>query len=167
MNPDFKWHTQKEKKEVVRYWWQQQEARCHLCGDPMEPCPDDPNSPNAPSVEHLIPKRENGSDTVGNVRLAHRACNNALGALWEINRDRKARGLDPLSEKWALNNERAKHRGLGHVKFRTTTKPEVTWLEEARTHPEKQTKKAKGCSWSLAKLIERGEYPMPRGATLP
>ena len=43
------------------------------------------------TVEHLKPKREGGPDTVGNVRLAHMVCNNALGA-WTLELAARGKG---------------------------------------------------------------------------
>lgn len=108
MSPDFEWHTKEEKADVVRYWWRKQKAMCHLCGEQMEPYSQAKNSPWAATIEHVTPRRENGPNTVGNVRLAHRWCNNALGALWQMNKDRAAKGLSLLTVEWAMASERGK-----------------------------------------------------------
>lgn len=106
LNPDFIWRTQAEKLEVVAYWWEQQRAICCICENPdlpMEPYHRDAGSnPMAASIEHLTAKRDGGIDSVGNVRLAHRLCNNALGALWITNEARAAAGLPALTREWAL-----------------------------------------------------------------
>ncbi len=105
MNPDFEWTTKAEKMKVVAYWWKEQSGKCCICGHAMLPYTNaDFYQPNAATVEHLIPKRENGPNTVGNVRLAHGRCNHALGALWEQNRQRVKQGLHPMSAKWAINS---------------------------------------------------------------
>lgn len=149
MDLNFEWRTREEKKEVVRFWWRQQRALCHICGGEMEPYSQAIVSPWAATIEHLVPRRENGPNTVGNVRLAHRWCNNALGALWELNRHRSTQGLPPLSEKWALSN------AVAQVRQRRIAKP---------VEPERLPKGSYGCS--MAAMMLRGEMPLPRGATL-
>lgn len=113
MDMNFKWTTRSDKLLVVEYWWEEQQGLCCLCGEPMNPYRRQHTSdPDAATIEHLIPRRENGPNTAGNVRLAHGRCNHALGALWERNRHRAANGLPPLTEKWALSsaagNQKAK-----------------------------------------------------------
>lgn len=168
MNHDFRWTTREEKLQVVRYWWREQRGICHLCKDrenPMEPYSQAGVSPWAASIEHLIPKRENGPDTVGNIRLAHRVCNNVLGALWQINKDRMDRGLAPLSTDWALSNKIAQLR------------PHVDPLRDAEAA---DLRAERGAIWrqvnaiypnakrgTLAYAIETGQVALPRGATLP
>jgi hypothetical protein len=75
MDMNFAWTTRAEKLVVVTYWWEQQKGCCCICSDA--------------SIEHLIPRRENGPNTAGNVRLAHRSCNNRLGAEWAIEQHQK------------------------------------------------------------------------------
>lgn len=90
MEMDFEWHTRAEKLQVVAYWWEQQEGCCCICSKPMEPYHRDAGrNPNAASIEHLIPRRENGPNTAGNVRLAHRSCNNRLGGEWAEEQHRR------------------------------------------------------------------------------
>lgn len=90
MDPDFEWRTRAEKLLVVAYWWKEQEGKCCICHEPMEPYHRDAGkNPNAASIEHLVPKRDKGPNTVGNVRLAHRHCNNRLGGQWAENEWRK------------------------------------------------------------------------------
>lgn len=90
MDPDFKWMTRAEKLLVVAHWWKEQDEKCCICGEVMEPYHRDAGkNPNAASIEHLIPKRDGGPDAAGNVRLAHRSCNNELGALWVREQQRK------------------------------------------------------------------------------
>lgn len=156
MNPDFKWTTRAEKLEVVRYWWREQRGICWICKDreqPMEPYTQVVTSPWAASIEHLIPKRENGPDTVGNVRLAHRWCNNVLGALWQANKDRTEKGLDPLSVKWALATTRGNLSATHNNKNR------------AKIAAEGPARKARGEQWR--RLNAELRAPLPRGATLP
>lgn len=38
------------------------------------------NDPWAPTADHIIPRSLGGPDTMGNLRAAHRHCNNARGA---------------------------------------------------------------------------------------
>lgn len=113
MDMNFKWTTRDEKLLVVDYWWKEQRGRCCLCGDLMKLYSRQHTSdPDAATIEHLIPKRENGPDSAGNVRLAHAICNNALGAHWERNRHRAKLGLPAISEKEAL------HTAIGNRKAR-------------------------------------------------
>jgi hypothetical protein len=155
LNDDFTWRTRAEKDAVVRYWWRVQRGRCHLCREPMEPYSQAAVSPWAATIEHLKPKREGGPDTAGNIRLAHRWCNNVLGALWSMNRDRAFKGLPPLSADWALTNE------LGKLRVRKQAAPQPTPLPPAR--PRKTEKLPKG---TLAAMLANGSAPLPRGATL-
>lgn len=105
MDMNFKWTTRAEKLLVVDYWWKEQKGRCCFCGDLMLPYSrQHTTNPDAATVEHVIPKRENGPDTAGNVRLAHATCNNALGAHWERNRHRAKLGLPQIPEREALLN---------------------------------------------------------------
>lgn len=169
MNHNFSWTTREEKLEVVAYWWRQQRGVCHICRDReqlMEPYSRAGKSPWAASVEHLTPKRENGPDTVGNVRLAHRWCNNVLGALWQINQDRDRRGLAPLSAEWALSQKRIAL-GVAIDPVRAAMKDESLRAERGqawRTVNAKRPKAARGTLW---RAIEAGEAGLPRGATLP
>lgn len=110
MDPNFKWRSLTEKRLVVAYWWEMQEGKCCICHEMMEPYHRDAGkNPNAASIEHLVPKRENGPDTVGNVRLAHRSCNNRLGALWSENEHRK------LVEAGLVQPKRSKRRRAAYV----------------------------------------------------
>jgi hypothetical protein len=103
MDMNFKWHTRAEKLLVADYWWNEQRGLCCLCGDLMKPYSrQHTTDPDAATFEHLIPKRDSGPDTVGNVRLAHATCNNALGAHWERNRQRALAGLPLIPENNAL-----------------------------------------------------------------
>lgn len=102
MDMNFEWHTRTEKLLVVAFWWKQQEGNCCICHKEMEPYHREAGrNPNAASVEHLIPRRENGPNTVGNVRLAHRSCNNRLGGQWAEEQHRKLveAGLAPKSKR--------------------------------------------------------------------
>jgi hypothetical protein len=141
---NFRWLTRAEKLEVVAYWWKNQRGRCCLCNMPMDPYHRDrTHNPDAATIEHLIPRRESGPNTVGNVRLAHGRCNHALGALWEQNRHRGAKGLPPLTAKWALNSARGN--------------------ELARKRLLKEAKKNDPASGTMA---AGGFVSLPRGATL-
>lgn len=103
MDMKFKWATRTEKLLVVEYWWGEQKGLCCICDGQMKPYHRDHNSdPERATIEHLIPRRDCGPNTAGNVRLAHGRCNNVLGALWVINEQRKIKGLPPLSKEWAM-----------------------------------------------------------------
>lgn len=166
MDHGFTWKTRDEKLQVVRYWWREQRGICFICNDPeqpMEPYSQSAISPWAASIEHVIPKRENGPDTVGNVRLAHRWCNNVLGALWQMNQERARHGLAPLSAEWALSQKRIK---LGypidpvHAAMKDPALKSERWRKVNAKYP----KAVKGTLWGA---IESGQVGLPRGATLP
>ncbi len=107
LTPEFEWRTRAEKMRVVEYWWTEQRAICCICDTEMEPYRrTDDTSPMAASIEHLIPRRENGPNTLGNVRLAHAMCNHALGDLWAINTMLEQKGLPPMTKEWALGRAR-------------------------------------------------------------
>lgn len=56
---------------------------CVLCRGEHGPIELDPDAPTyarlGPSVEHVLPRSRGGSDDLGNLRPAHRACNSARG----------------------------------------------------------------------------------------
>lgn len=177
MDPNFKWTTRDQKLDVVRYWWREQRAICHLCKDrenPMEPYEQAGVSPWAASIEHLVPKRDNGPDTVGNVRLAHRWCNNVLGALWKQNQDRAVLGLELISEHWALNNKRAQLNAVRQelrTEHKVFKKPFPDRVESAAARHELKKNlvafRDKPARGTLAYMVENDQMPKPRGATLP
>lgn len=63
----------------------------------------DPNHKKAPSIDHVIPRSEGGSNKISNLRLAHRICNER-----RANRERKIldrvvikvgkKSIDPILE---------------------------------------------------------------------
>lgn len=159
MDLNFAWHTRDEKLLVVAYWWDQQQGKCCICHEPMKPYHrDHTNSPLRATVEHLIPRREGGPNTVGNIRLAHAMCNHALGALWMINEHRKERGKPPHSAEWAIRTARGNWKAKQEIEA-------MTPLQRARMHVdrafEKVERKAKGVRWCAQNAIS-----LPRGATL-
>lgn len=160
MDHDFEWRTQAEKADVVRYWWRTQRGLCHLCREKMEPYSLAAISPWAATIEHVKPKRENGPNTVGNVRLAHRWCNNVLGSLWEKNRQRALRGQEPISVHWAMTNEMGKLK----ISVRATQEDASPSPRPLRVGPEPRAYKAQ--RGTLAALLATSP-PLPRGATLP
>lgn len=148
MDMDFEWHTREEKLLVVDYWWTEQKGLCCLCGNLMKPYKRQHSTdPDAATIEHLIPRRENGPNTAGNVRLAHGLCNHALGALWEQNRHRQRIGLPPISEKHALASAAGNHRAKA--------KPQPHMSKE-----EIKARKERGVAYRAMALS------LPRGATL-
>jgi hypothetical protein len=154
---DFKWTTRDEKLLVVDYWWMEQQGLCCVCHESMKPYRrQHTNDPEAATVEHLIPKRDGGPDTVDNVRLAHARCNHALGGLWSLNQHRTAMGLPPLSEKWALNTAKGNRRAAEKSALQS-----MTAEENARRMKEYQARKERGIAWCAANALS-----LPRGATL-
>lgn len=175
MDMAFRWTTRAERLLVADYWWDEQKAVCCLCGDPellMDPYyRQNPANPFAATLEHLIPKRDDGPDTVGNVRLAHKMCNQALGALWSTNEARAERNLEPLSIEWALARARAQYAGmialrtsvsvLGHIE---TVHPTAIAIDLSHRTP-KGDRKIK--SPVVRYSMEHKGDGRPRGATLP
>jgi hypothetical protein len=166
MDMNFEWHTRAEKLCVVSYWWKEQDGKCCMCHTPMEPYHRDAGrNPNAASIEHLIPRRDNGPNTVGNVRLAHRSCNNEMGALWAENQHRVNLGFPPISEGEARTRRRTpkpKSEPLPRFNKRCHYPREslhyeawIKWLDE------QAAKKARGVAWCALNAVS-----LPRGATL-
>lgn len=115
MDMSFEWHTRDEKLLVVDYWWNVQRGLCCLCGELMLPYHRDKTThPFRATIEHLVPRREGGPNTVGNVKLAHGMCNHALGALWQQNQERRKNGLPPISDEQALRYAASKHSLSGY-----------------------------------------------------
>lgn len=113
---DFRWTDRAEKLRVVEWWWSQQRGVCCLCDDAellMDPYHrQGSGNPFAATVEHLIPVRDGGPDSVGNVRLAHTMCNQALGALWSTNQQRERQGHEALSIETGLMRARKQYAAL-------------------------------------------------------
>lgn len=163
MDPNFEWTTREEKLLVIDYWWEEQGKLCCICGEEMEPYKrQGTHNPKAATVEHLIPKRDNGPNTVGNIRLAHAFCNHTLGALWEQNRHRAKIGLAPLTEKEALSKSKSrKAKGLIAPPFNKNSwypKESAYYLLWMKWKDEQDAKKLRGEAWKRVSL--------PRGATL-
>lgn len=105
MSPDFEWRTRDEKMLVVAYWWEMQDKICCICDEEMLPyVREKTKDTHRATIEHLKAKRDGGSNTVGNVRLAHARCNHALGGLWSVNKEREKYGQPPLTAEWALKS---------------------------------------------------------------
>lgn len=160
MDPEFEWHTRDEKLRVVAYWWTEQEMKCCICGDKMEPYHRDATAhPLRATIEHVIPRRDGGPNTVKNVRLAHALCNHTLGQQWERNRQRAERGLGPISDEEALAS------AWGNYYARTPDEL-LTPIERAKREAAKHSNNGKkpkqpGVSWNAGNAIS-----LPRGATL-
>lgn len=164
MDMNFEWHTRGEKLRVVDYWWKEQEGKCCICHNEMQPYHRDAGrNPEAASIEHLIPRRDNGPNTAGNVRLAHRRCNNELGALWEENRHRIALGFEPIGE-WQARSRPKKPKYEPLPVFNKQSRFQkgslyydrwIKWLDE------QAAKKARGVAWCALNAVS-----LPRGATL-
>lgn len=52
---------------------------CHLCGILLLRKVKDPESPSYITFDHVIPRSRGGLTVPANLRLAHRACNEARG----------------------------------------------------------------------------------------
>lgn len=64
---------------------------CWICRAPMDLA--NPNTPAAPTIDHVIPVSQGGNDTDANSRLAHRSCNAARG-------NRPPTTIGPQSRSW-------------------------------------------------------------------
>lgn len=104
LTPEFVFRTRAERMRVIDHWWRDQMGHCCICKEVMEPYHRGMRSsnPEAATIEHLIPKRDGGPDTLGNVRLAHMRCNAGLGSLHSMNKHRAEKGLPPLTDEWAI-----------------------------------------------------------------
>lgn len=167
MDPDFVWTNYRQKLRVVGFWWNEQRGICHLCHDPellMDPYRrrHDEN-PLAASIEHLIPKRDNGPNSVRNARLAHRMCNGALGALFSHNRHRVTAGETPIPESVALAAVREQYAEL--IADRLANNPPVFVLNAGVAY-DFSVNPAARIKWSMADTRTPG-MSLPRGATLP
>jgi hypothetical protein len=148
MDPNFEWHTRDEKLLVVDYWWKEQRGLCFLCGELMKPYKRQHSTdPDAATIEHVIPRRENGPNTAGNIRLAHGCCNNALGALWQQNQHRKRLGLPEITQKEALAS------AAGRRRAKLKPQPHMT-------REQIKARKERGEAYRAMALS------LPRGATL-
>jgi len=54
---------------------------CWLCGKPFL-MGANPNHSQAPSLDHVLERRNGGWDSYDNLRLAHRSCNSARESRW-------------------------------------------------------------------------------------
>jgi hypothetical protein len=105
----------------------------------------------AATIEHLVPRRDGGVNTAGNVRLAHGRCNHALGALYEQNRQRARLGKAPISEMEAINSAAGRQRAKERDRIRMQASKEASRVPGA----------------TMASMIAHGEpISLPRGATL-
>jgi hypothetical protein len=162
MEMDFAWHTRTEKLAVVDFWWRVQQGECCICQREMLPYHrDHTTNPMRASIEHLKPRREGGANTVGNVRLAHAHCNNALGGLWSINQVRKNSGLEPLSKEWALATGARKPPNTRDRRRARRSAPSVELIAETIKQDAKLRTPKIGVSWCAANTIS-----LPRGVTL-
>ncbi|MFF5793691.1 HNH endonuclease [Paeniglutamicibacter sp. NPDC012692] len=83
--------------------WQRARAKiiaeqelCHLCGEAVDKQAKAPD-PTSPSVDHITPWSQGGTDAIENLALAHLGCNIKRGKkpLDEVRRT-------PYSEDWGL-----------------------------------------------------------------
>jgi hypothetical protein len=167
MDMNFHWTTRSEKLQVVAYWWEEQKGKCCICFKPMEPYKrQNTPHPQAATIEHLIPRRENGPNTVGNVRLAHAWCNHALGGLWMQNQHRALKGLPPLTQEQALGGEMQRKSALSRP-----TKRSIRFHKDDVFAPESPyynlwvAWKAEREAKELRKFYQE-RVSLPRGATL-
>lgn len=65
---------------------------CVLCGDVLD---ENDVGDRAPTIEHLVPQSQDGSNGFDNLALAHHRCNNARGdrslIVWMLKLERKSK----------------------------------------------------------------------------
>ena len=66
-----------KRKRILRELFNIQGGLCAYCEKPMDinRC----NTPNSPTIDHVIPRAAGGCDSAFNLVCACRACNNAKG----------------------------------------------------------------------------------------
>jgi len=66
-------------------------AQGGICAHCEEPFPEvyEPNRPDSPTIEHVMPVSRGGKSTIDNLLLKHGACNEACGNAPPSKRDRK------------------------------------------------------------------------------
>jgi 5-methylcytosine-specific restriction endonuclease McrA len=63
-------------------------GRCLICNAPLR---FDAATGGGATIEHIVPRREGGSDALVNLGLVHRACNHEKGIHWDEPRRRNGR----------------------------------------------------------------------------
>ena len=61
------------------------QTTCWICGQPVDKTL---TGPEGPSVDHVIPRRDGGTNQLDNLRLAHLRCNSARQAGERVKRRR-------------------------------------------------------------------------------
>jgi 5-methylcytosine-specific restriction endonuclease McrA len=68
----------KDRPRVIRALLARDGSSCCHCGQPVE-FDVEPNHPRRASLDHIVPRSEGGDNSIANLRLAHRGCDNPLG----------------------------------------------------------------------------------------
>lgn len=63
----------KQRRRRRRILWMRQKNVCIWCSQPMQMSDD--RADDYATFEHMIRRRDGGTDTMRNLRLAHRRCN--------------------------------------------------------------------------------------------
>lgn len=67
-------HYPDNEREIRAAVYQRDAWTCRICGGQVD-LHAEPNTPEAPTLDHLVPFSDGGEFTVENLRLAHRLCN--------------------------------------------------------------------------------------------
>lgn len=70
---------------------------CPVCGVALDYTRS--RQPNSPEVDHIVPYAEGGKDTLENVRVICRLCNQRLGGKLGATRSRKPRATDRVTSR--------------------------------------------------------------------
>ena len=83
------------QRERMRRQIARSKPACHICGQPIDytlPHLD----PKSFVIDHVVPLAKGGTDTIDNVKAAHRDCNSAKRARLVAPIVRRSRSLPPL-----------------------------------------------------------------------
>ncbi len=69
------YHRSSQRKKIRQQIFQRDNYICWLCSESVDISLKDGN-PLAPTLDHVIARKDGGKDTVENLRLAHASCNN-------------------------------------------------------------------------------------------
>lgn len=68
----------RHRENIRRQLKERQGSRCALCGERMH-FTGDPLSPFYATLDHIVPRKDGGSNNRRNLQLAHRKCNHERG----------------------------------------------------------------------------------------
>lgn len=74
------WENAKQKKWAIRTLMKKQNGLCAICEEQMNLIKNDPKQA---SLDHIEPLSRGGLNTINNIQLAHRICNEKKGSTYE------------------------------------------------------------------------------------